>query len=340
VRPILFRIPLPGTDHTITLYGYGAMLCLGFLAAILVAARRAKRLNQPPEIVYNIALLSFFGGVLGARAFHVIQYWNPSTSGWEFFRIWEGGLTYYGGLGLATAAVVSYLWLTRLPVLYWLDITAPSLALGLAFGRMGCTLRGCCWGDVATVPWAFAWPVGTLPWQHFADQHLAAQGLMPMLAPGGQLGAAMGSMAAVWHMPPIHPSQLYSLVNALLVFLVLQLGFMRKRRHGQVFLAFVLLYAVSRFLLEFIRADEAEAYLMGLPTLLGWLGLREAAAALPHLTISQNLAMAAAVAAAIALAALRRSERRAWRADYQPTWPTGVRTDRQPSSKHRKGKRR
>ena len=92
-------------------------------------------------------------------------------------------------------------------------------------------------------------------------------------------------------MPTIHPAQLYSALNAGLLFAALNLGFRWKRRHGQVFLVFLLLYGVSRFLLEFLRADEGEIYFLGLLRLLPALGLAKAAGALPHLTISQNVAI-------------------------------------------------
>ena len=129
MHQVLLRIPIPGTDHGITLYGYGMAMCLGFLAAILWAARRAKRDGQPPEIIYNIALFCFFGGVFGGRAFYCIQNSGRFPSLWDLVKIWEGGLTFYGGVILATLAVVVYLKVTRRSVLYWLDVIAPSLAM-------------------------------------------------------------------------------------------------------------------------------------------------------------------------------------------------------------------
>lgn len=307
MHQVLLRLPIPGTDHVLTLYGYGLAMCLGFLLAILTAARRARRDGSPPEVIHNCALACFFGGVFGARAFFVIQFSDQFPSLLDLVRIWEGGLTFYGGFLVAVAAVVVYLKLTRRPVLYWLDVIIPSLALGLAFGRLGCFLNGCCYGDVALTGPGMTWPVGSIPWYHYAEQFLRDTGAAPMLPAGATGGALAGALAATWRMPAVHPSQLYSLVNALLLAVVLSLLFWRRRRNGQVLLTFAVLYGITRFLIEGIRADEPEVYLLGLPTLLRLVGAHGAAAALPGLTISQNIALVMVLVGGLSLVALART---------------------------------
>ena len=335
MHPILLRIPIPGLDHPLTIYGYGAMLCVGFLLAIWVAARRARRLGQSPDIIYNIALFCFLGGIFRARAFYVIQYGGQFRSLLDFIKIWEGGLTFYGGFLLAVAAVLVYLKAARLPMLYWLDVIAPSVALGLAFGRLGCFLNGCCYGDVCPAGWGFAWPAGSIPWQHYADQHLAATGLA---ASGEAADAAVtGGLVAAWQAPAIYPTQLLSFVNAMLLFAVLHFMFERKRRHGQVIFSFVVLYGVTRFLLEYLRADEAAAYLLGLPTLLGAAGFSEAAARLPRLTISQNVAIVMVVLGGAAMVWLLRSRLPGLQADDVPPAPAAPPVGA-PRAKHGKEK--
>ena len=321
MRQILLRIPVPGTEHVLTLYGYGAMLCLGFLLAILAAARRAKRLGQPPDVIYNAALFCFFGGLIGSRLFYIIQYGEHFHSVWDLVKIWEGGLTFYGGFLMAVIATVGYLWLARLPILYWLDILAPSVALGEAFGRLGCFLNGCCYGRTCPTDWGFAWPAGTIPWEHYADQALATSGMGPADMGGAAGGAITGALATAWQAPAIFPAQLISFANAMLLFLVLAAMFRVKRRHGQIILSFVLLYGVSRFLLECLRADEADAYLLGLPTLLSAMGLEDAAGRLPLLTISQNLAILMVAGSVAGLALLARSRRPQLLASYAPPSP-------------------
>lgn len=329
---ILLRIPIPWTDWVVTLHGYGAMLCLGFLLAILLAARRAKSLKQSPDIVYNVALACFLGGLIGARAFYVVQYGEHFHGVLDFLKIWEGGLTFYGGLLLAVACTIGYLWVARLPVLYWLDILAPSVALGEGFGRLGCFLNGCCYGDVCPTGWGWAWPVGTIPWQHYAEQtgawsHYVMGGLSsPPLSLAGDtasLGGVTAALAAGWHMPAIYPAQLLSFANGILLFAVLALVFRVKRRHGQIIFMFILLYGISRFMLECLRADEARAYLLGLPSLLASLGQDGAARALPLLTISQNLAIVMVAGSLVALVLLGRSRRPQLQATYVPA-PTLV----------------
>jgi phosphatidylglycerol:prolipoprotein diacylglycerol transferase len=330
VRQILLRVPIPGTDLVLTLYGYGAMMCLGFLAAILTAAHLAKRQKQSPDVVYNIALLCFFGGIFGARLFYVVQYSGQFPRLWDLVRIWEGGLTFYGGFLLAVAAVVAYLKITRRPVLYWLDIVAPGVALGEGLGRVGCFLNGCCYGDVCRTGLGFAWPVGTIPWYHYAEQLLgsaawfdparspASLGMTPAQPAGAAAGALMGSLAAAWHAPVIYPAQLLSLANAVLLAVVLYTMWRWKRRHGQVLMTLMLLYGISRFLLEALRADETPAYLLGLPTLLETLGFAQAAARLPGMTISQNVAVGLVLASLVGLLWLARSRSPRLQADYVP----------------------
>jgi prolipoprotein diacylglyceryltransferase len=117
--------------------------------------------------------------------------------------------------------------------------------------------------------------------------------------------------------------------------------FRHKRRHGQMILAFAVLYGVSRFLMEFLRADEAPAYLLGLPTLLRALGHEAAGARLGGLTISQNVAVVIVAAAAGALVLLGRSTRHEWQATYAPPAPTVRGPDRPDGRKRprpRKGK--
>ncbi|MDD4890528.1 MAG: prolipoprotein diacylglyceryl transferase [Phycisphaerae bacterium] len=150
MRHILFEIPTPW--FTIPIMGYGLMIVLGFVAGILLGWWRAKRCGENPEHILNLGLLALVGGIVGGRLLYVAM--NPG----QFFgygllgdlraivNVRSGGLVYYGGLGLATAMALWYITRHRLSARRILDIVAPSLMLGLAFGRMGCFLNGCCWG--------------------------------------------------------------------------------------------------------------------------------------------------------------------------------------------------
>lgn len=149
-----------GRSLDLRIFGYGLMLVLGFLLGIALAQWRARRAGENPEVISRCGVLALVGGVVGARLAYVIQHWDYfGRSGnllGEMLDITSGGLIYYGGLGLATAMVLGYLAIKRLPVRRYLDILAVSIMVGLAFGRAGCFLNGCCYGAVCDEHWPLA----------------------------------------------------------------------------------------------------------------------------------------------------------------------------------------
>jgi phosphatidylglycerol:prolipoprotein diacylglycerol transferase len=158
---------------------------------------------------------------------------HPPQDCLEFLKFWHSGLAYYGGFLLAAPIGFWYLRRKQLGVLRVADLVTPFIALGLFFGRLGCFLAGCCYGKACTLPWAVTFP--------------------------GGLG-------------DVHPTQLYESLGALGISAVLYLVVRpRKRAHGQVLAAFLVLYGVLRFLLELLRDDERGA-LLGLSTS-QWIGI-------------------------------------------------------------------
>jgi prolipoprotein diacylglyceryltransferase len=151
MRQVLFHVPIPFTDSEFPIFGYGAMLFLAFLVGILMAAWwRAPKAGIAPERVYDIAFVVFVCGLAGARITYMIQYHVPVA---DWYRIWEGGLVLYGSVigGLVGYGVAYVLVLRKyqLDTLRMADIVAPSIALGICLGRLGCFLNGCCYGNVA-----------------------------------------------------------------------------------------------------------------------------------------------------------------------------------------------
>ncbi len=143
MHPELFTIPF----LHVTIRSYGFMMLLGFIAALLLARYRSKKVGINPDHISNFAVLALITGVLGARLFYVIHNWdefsdNPATA----FAIWSGGLEFYGGLIAAVGGLFYYCHRKKLSVMQLLDILAPAVMLGLAFGRIGCFLNGCCFG--------------------------------------------------------------------------------------------------------------------------------------------------------------------------------------------------
>jgi prolipoprotein diacylglyceryltransferase len=167
MRQILFRIP-PWSDDGLPIYGYGLMLFMAFLACTWVASWRARRVGVPKETIQDLAIWIFIGGLAGSRTAFLLLPTDVTSLGdflrkfprislgdflWQFPRIWDGGVIFYGAvIGAAISFALAYHFQLRkrnLPTLKLLDIIAPAVAIGLCFGRVGCLLNGCCYGDVA-----------------------------------------------------------------------------------------------------------------------------------------------------------------------------------------------
>lgn len=157
MRQILFSIPLPFGDTRIPVFGFGFMLILAFVAAAWLAGRRAKQEGYAHTIPWDVGLYIFIAGIVGARLLSMFVDQKPPASFaegfFQFFKIWEGGLVLYGsipggliGYWLAYRSIVKPNKVRTLQIGDWL---APSIAIGIAFGRLGCFLNGCCYGDVA-----------------------------------------------------------------------------------------------------------------------------------------------------------------------------------------------
>jgi len=180
--PVIWTIPYVGW----TVKGYGVMLMLGFLSGIWLAARRAAKVKANPDVVLNIGFIALIFGILGARVWYVIHYWHEQFAGKGFLaaiNVTAGGLTFFGGFFGAMIAIAIYLRIKRLSIRMYLDILAPSVMWGHAFGRLGCFLNGCCWGAIcitpagaAALPWAVRFPYGSPP---HIDQWLKKQVTLP-----------------------------------------------------------------------------------------------------------------------------------------------------------------
>lgn len=152
--------------------GYGVMVLLGASLAVALATYRAKTVGLNPELIWSGAVWLLLGGVIGARLFYVVEYWDERfrTDNWLrtlglILNFPEGGLVIYGALIGGLAALVLFTRKHRLPFLALIDLAAPSFAVGLALGRIGCLLNGCCYGGVADVPWTVTFPPESLPYR-------------------------------------------------------------------------------------------------------------------------------------------------------------------------------
>ncbi|MEO6182946.1 MAG: prolipoprotein diacylglyceryl transferase family protein, partial [Verrucomicrobiota bacterium] len=132
---------------------YSALLLMGYFAAYLLARWRAKKNQVEGRHIDNLVLLLLVICPIGARFFSRLFDFPTPIGLWEALKIWKGGgLVFYGGMVFGVIVVVAYAKATKIRLLEFSDVLAPSLALGLAFGRVGCFLSGCCWGDVCLQP--------------------------------------------------------------------------------------------------------------------------------------------------------------------------------------------
>lgn len=226
MHPILFRFG-PLTIHT-----YGFLVAAGFLLGLALAVKQAKKQQIAPDKIIDLGFYMLLAAIAGSRIFFVIinagfYLKNPLS----IFKIWEGGLVFYGGVLLAVPTAIWYVKKNRLGIWSTADVFAPSAAIGHAIGRLGCFSAGCCYGKPAPgLPWAVT----------FSDPESLAQ-----------IGI------------PLHPTQLYESAGEFINFLIL----ITLRKHqsfkGQLFWTYLLLYSVLRFIVEFFRGDEARGFLIG-----------------------------------------------------------------------------
>ncbi len=224
--PVLFRIG-PFSLHT-----YGVFMAIAFLSAIGLSLREARRVGEDPNKILDLCFYGVIAAIVGARTLYVLVSWPIFRDDpLEIFRIWHGGLVFYGGF---IGAVITALWYIRrqgLPLFKTLDIFAPSIAFGEFVARIGCFSAGCCYGKMCDLPWAITF---THP------ESLAPKGV------------------------PLHPTQLYISLDSLLIFAVLT-GIKRiKNYEGQLFWMYVFLYGVTRYVIEYLRDDERGAVLGGM----------------------------------------------------------------------------
>ncbi len=231
---ILFRIPLPFTDRAFPVRSYGVMAMIGFLAAVLVARWRAKKVGISADGITDVGLWALLGGIVGSRLFYVIQIdrFRPDWSFADVFKIWEGGLVFYGGFIAALIAVVIMARIKKIRLLAVWDVLAPSLALGHAFGRIGCLLRGCCYG---------------VKMEHGSWCGVVFPPNAPAYDPRALRPIAAGT--------PVFPSQILSVLDLLAIFVILSLFFKHRRAEGRVTALYLVLYSVHRFVIEFLRGD-------------------------------------------------------------------------------------
>ncbi len=214
VHPILFQF------GSLTVYSYGFMLALAILAGTLWLMRKVERKEVSGQFVIDFVLLGTVAGVIGSRLVYILLY-DPGyylSHPLQIFMLQQGGLAFYGAVLFSLIAAIIYLRWTKIPVLAFLDLAAPSLMLGYAIARIGCFLNGCCYGLPTSLPIGMVFPV--------VDDL------------------------------PRYPTQLFSLAAGLLIFLILEWVSPRIRFRGQVVALLFILYGVTRSVIELFRENS------------------------------------------------------------------------------------
>ncbi|MBI2480431.1 MAG: prolipoprotein diacylglyceryl transferase [Planctomycetia bacterium] len=302
--------------------GYGMFVLAGIVAGMSLSIYRGKQIGLDSELIYSLAFWLFIIAIAGARLFYVIQKWDeferatPLATIGAIMKFTEGGLVVYGSVIGGFLALYLFSRRQQMSMFELGDVIAPGMAIGLAFGRIGCLMNGCCYGGICD-----GWPLAITFPQHASVElghysppyaHQLTMGelhgfrlginenghvIVASVEPGGKAETA-GLQAGTrierlngqevttldsakrillagsprisingdhisWTIDklparsrPIHPTQIYSSINAALLCLVVWFAYPFRHRHGDILLLLFGLYAIARFFLEAIRNDE------------------------------------------------------------------------------------
>lgn len=246
---------------------YSAFLVFALIGGYLITRWRAVHIGIKGSHIDNLMLLIALMGLFGARLFSWWFYFPSGTSLWKAITTTGGGMVFYGGLIFGLVAVFGYARFTRLSLGNLMDACAPGVALGLALGRVGCFMAGCCWGDLCVSPSEMAklpssqdvWQVRTVPVISGANFPLAVQ--FPSEAGAFRQHQKLNLVhEGAARSRPVHPVQLYEAVLAMVLCVGLHVWFKRRRWPGHVTCALAVGYAAIRFATEFLRGDNSPVY--------------------------------------------------------------------------------
>ena len=276
--------PIAFSIDSFAVHWYGVLIGIGFLVSFFLLLKLRKYADLTVDQVYNISMIALFAGMIGARLFYVVQFWDQFRGRGllAILNVHEGGIVFYGGFILAFTAECLYAkWPSvrhmlglkekksddgaeprkNISLLALLDVLGPAMALAHAFGRIGCFMQGCCFGKPAPngFPLAVTFPKGAL-----------AAARYPSVLTDGSV--------------PVYPVQLFESAGNILMCGILLLLLRNRKYAGMIGGVYLILYGVMRFLLEFMRGDHTDSIL--------------------GLTPSQFIAVAVAIPAGIVVCAM------------------------------------
>lgn len=228
--PILFE------TGQLRIYSFGFMLAVAALVFLFLVTKKAKQMRLSSEKIYLLTAFTILCAVFGARlAYFLINYGEFSYIT-DFFLLWKGGLSGVGALIGGLFAVFLFSKLQKIDFLKLADFIVPYIALCFAIGRIGCFLRGCCFGLPTNLPWGILYGKDSLAYQS---------------------GFTV----------PLHPTQLYLALGNLIIFFILLKANehnekkQKERKHGSTLFLFLALFSAQRFLIDFIRYYPESNYM-------------------------------------------------------------------------------
>lgn len=207
---------------------YGIMVVLAVIAIIAITLLEAKRVGIAEDHIYSLGAWAVIGGVVFSRVIHVIDKWDYYIAHPTQIFTFEG-LAVYGAVIGVILAIIIYCLVKKLSIWLIADLVSPGALVGMAIGRVGCVLNGCCYGLTTSFPWAV---------EYICPTSYAPLGV------------------------PLHPTQMYHIIWNLAAFGVLWALRRRLKPQGSVFLIYLAFYAAGDLLIRFVR--DGDPYLFGL----------------------------------------------------------------------------
>ena len=233
MHPVLFEwripaLPMLGSVGPLTIYTYGVLLAAAYLGGLQLAMIRGRRRGLDSTRVLDLGIYIIISALVGAKLLLLVtDFRSFADNPRALLDLLRSGGVFYGGLIVAVAVALLYIRRIGLPLWTTCDVFAPGIALGHVVGRLGCFFAGCCYGKPTTVPWAIT----------FTNPYAAANVGTPLNV-------------------PLHPTQLYEAAAEALILVVLLATESRGRRFpGRTFWLYMLMYAISRYIIEMFRGD-------------------------------------------------------------------------------------